>query len=615
MTFGSRAITIPAQAGGNGVTADHREIQMSDASQTAREPAFDSLMGQRNLGLDVEGERRLHELLHSLPAAVYTTDALGRITFYNEAAATLWGCRPVLGSDEWCGSWKLYWPDGTPLPHSECPMAMAIKERRPITGYEAIAERPDGTRVPFMPFPSPLFDSAGEFIGAVNMLVDITERKQQEEAARQSEQDLRDFLENAHMPIHWVGPDGIVLWANRAELQALGYTSDEYIGHHIAEFHADQPVIDDILKRLTNGQALTDYEARVRHKNGSIRDVQINSSVFSKGGKFIHTGCFTRDVTESKRGMEAAQRLASIVEGSDDAIVSTDLNGIIASWNKGAERVFGHLVHEAVGKYIGIIIPSDRAEEEPAILERVGRGERVDHYETVRQRKHGSRIDVSLTVSPVRDSKGKVVGASKIVRDITERKRNEAQITLLAREAEHRAKNILATVQATVNLSNADTPDELKEAISGRLRALANVHRLFVKTRWEGADLHGLIEDELAAYANDGEARTTIEGITRLLDPSAAQVVAVTVHELATNAAKYGSLSVPNGKVRVHCSQNREGVVLLRWTEQDGPHVEPPTRSGFGSRIMETMVRGQLKGEITFDWRADGLICEISLPV
>ena len=116
MTFGLRAITIEIQASGTVVTANHREIQMSDASERAREATFDSLMSQRNLGLDAESERRLHELLHALPAAVYTTDAFGRITFYNEAAATLWGCRPVLGSDEWCGSWKLYWPDGTPLP-------------------------------------------------------------------------------------------------------------------------------------------------------------------------------------------------------------------------------------------------------------------------------------------------------------------------------------------------------------------------------------------------------------------------------------------------------------------------------------------------------------------
>ena len=188
----------------------------------------------------------------------------------------------------------------------------------------------------------------------------------------------------------------------------------------------------------------------------------INSSVFCKDGKFVHTGCFTRDVTDSKRGTDAAQRLASIVEGSDDAIVSKDLNGIITSWNKGAERIFGYLAHEVIGKHVSIVIPPDRLDEEPAIIERVRRGERIEHYETVRQRKHGSRIDVSLTVSPVRDGNGKVVGASKIVRDITGRKRTEAQVTMLAREAEHRAKNVLATVQATVHLSKADTPDELK---------------------------------------------------------------------------------------------------------------------------------------------------------
>jgi two-component sensor histidine kinase len=170
-------------------------------------------------------------------------------------------------------------------------------------------------------------------------------------------------------------------------------------------------------------------------------------------------------------------------------------------------------------------------------------------------------------------------------------------------------------VQATVNLSNAETPDELKAAISGRIRALANVHRLFVATRWEGADLHNLIQDELAAYVDVGDSRATIEGPSLLLDPSAAQAIAVTVHELATNAAKYGSLSVPNGRVRVECSRPSKGQVMLRWTEHNGKPVERPTRSGFGSRIMETMVRGQLKGEINFDWQTDGLVCEITMPV
>jgi PAS domain S-box-containing protein len=587
---------------------------MSDAGERAPEATFDSLMSQRNLRLDAESERRLHELLHALPAAVYTTDALGRITFYNEAAAALWGCRPIVGSDEWCGSWRLFWPDGTPLPHSECPMAMAIRQRRPVTGYEAVAERPDGTRVPFMPFPSPLFDSSGEFVGAVNMLVDITERKRAEEAARHAEQDLRDFLENANVAIHWVDAEGTVLWANQAELAMLGYAREEYVGHHIADFHADRPVIDDILHRLANGETLTDYEARLRCKDGSIRHVQINSSVFSKDGSFVHTGCFTRDVTGSRRSVGALQHLAAIVEGSDDAIISKDLNGVITSWNKGAERLFGYLAEEAIGKSITMLIPPDRMDDEPRIIQRIRRGERIEHYETVRQRKHGSRIDISLTVSPIRDEKGKIIGASKIARDITERKRSETQISMLAREAEHRAKNVLATVQATVHLSKAETPDDLKRLIEGRIQALANVHRLFVETRWAGADLRSLIEEELAAYARDGESRATIEGDTLMLEPTAAQAIAVTVHELATNAAKYGSLSVPDGRVHVQCSRAANGHVMLRWTEKNGPAVGHPTRSGFGSRIMETMVRGQLRGKIDVDWRADGLVCEIVIP-
>jgi PAS domain S-box-containing protein len=128
-----------------------------------------------------ERERRFRTLLDALPAAVYTTDAAGRITYFNEAATTMWGHRPQLGTSEWCGSWKLYWPDGTPLAHDECPMAIALKENRSVRGMEAAAERPDGTRVPFIPYPTPIHDETGKLVGAVNMLVDISDRKRAEE--------------------------------------------------------------------------------------------------------------------------------------------------------------------------------------------------------------------------------------------------------------------------------------------------------------------------------------------------------------------------------------------------------------------------------------------------
>jgi PAS domain S-box-containing protein len=334
---------------------------------------------------------------------------------------------------------------------------------------------------------------------------------------------------------------------------------------------------------------------------------------------FLHpTGA---DITERKR-IEAELRasaqqlryLGAIVESSDDAIVSKNLDGIITSWNRGAERVFGYTAEEAIGRPITIVIPADRQSEEREILTRIGRGERIEHFETVRQRKHGGLIIVSLTVSPVKDADGKIVGASKIARDITEQKRAQDQIATLAREAEHRSMNLLANVQAAVNLSRSDTSEGLKQAIEGRLRALANVHSLFVETRWIGAELSTIATQELAPYSAKDDSRVRIDGPSVLLEPNAAQAIAVALHELATNAAKYGSLSGHKGQVDLKWLHQPGGQLLVRWTEIGGPPVQPPTRRGFGSRVIERMT-GQLNGKADFDWRPEGLVCEIILRV
>jgi two-component sensor histidine kinase len=162
--------------------------------------------------------------------------------------------------------------------------------------------------------------------------------------------------------------------------------------------------------------------------------------------------------------------------------------------------------------------------------------------------------------------------------------------------------------------SISGTPEGLKKAIQGRIQALANVHRLFVESRWSGADLRGLVTQELLPYCQDAEARARIAGPDLLLEPSTAQTIAVTLHELATNAAKYGALSVPDGHVHVEWSRVVDGRLVLRWTETGGPPVKPPTRRGFGTRVMESMIRVQLNGEARFDWHAEGLACEITLP-
>jgi PAS domain S-box-containing protein len=448
-------------------------------------------------------------ILQSLPVAVYTTDAAGRITFYNEAAAQLWGVRPELGKSEFCGSWKLYWPDGTPLPHHECPMALALKQKRPIRGMEAIAERPDGTRVPFIPYPIPLFDASGALTGAVNTLVDITERHEAERRLRES-------------------------------------------------------------------------EARYRG-------------------------------------------IAAIVESSEDAVVTKDLNGVITSWNHGATRLFGYAPEEVIGKPVTILIPTERHDEEPSILARIRSGERIDHYETVRQRKDGSRIDISLTVSPVKDPEGRIVGASKIARDISERRRAEQQQRLLLREMDHRVKNLFALAGGVVAISAraAATPEQLASAVRDRLTALARAHALTLPVTSEGGKrieqsttLHALIRTILSPYEGRTEtdrARVAITGPDVRLAGGLVTTFALLLHEFATNAAKYGALSTPAGHIDIACSE-AEGQFALTWRERGGPPIDNPADSeGFGTMLARATVKDQLRGEISREWEPDGLTIRLSV--
>jgi PAS domain S-box-containing protein len=262
---------------------------------------------------------------------------------------------------------------------------------------------------------------------------------------------LRDFIETSTIGLHWVEADGTILWANQAELDLLGYLREEYVGRNIAEFHADKPVINDMLARLSRGETLCDQPARMLHRDGSIRHVLVNSSVLFEDGKFVHTRCFTRDVTALRQEQEANLLLAAIVDSSDDAIISEDLTGRITSWNKGAERIFGYTAQEAIGQSVTMLIPEDRQEEEVQILARLQHGEPVDHFETLRRRKDGKLLNISLTISPVRDRQGRIIGGSKIARDITEAKRAEEAINSLNRQQ-------TADLAAMTRLQELSTP-------------------------------------------------------------------------------------------------------------------------------------------------------------
>jgi PAS domain S-box-containing protein len=435
--------------------------------------------------------------------------------------------------------------------------------------------------------------------------------------------DAETILANTPFLLTRCSSDLRYVFVSEAYAKMLGHRPEELVGKEIVKIMGEtgfQTILPHI-KAVLAGQRV-EYETDVHFHDVGVRLLQvIYTPDKDQFGNVLGWIASIIDITERKQVevalRESEQRLrwlASIVQSSDDAIVSKNLDGIITSWNKGAERVFGYSAEEAIGQPITIVIPKDRLKEEGEILNRVKRGEHIDHFETIRRRKQGSLIVISMTVSPIKDSEGRIVGASKIARDITEQKRNQEQITTLAREAEHRSKNLIANVQAAVNLSQADTPEALKRAIEGRIRALANVHSLFVETRWIGAELSTVATQELAPYSAKDKTRVRMDGPQVLLEPNEAQAIAVILHELATNAAKYGALSVANGEVNLKWWYEPTRQLHLRWTETGGPAVQEPTRKGYGGRIIEQMI-DQLKGKTQSDWRAEGLVCEITLRV
>jgi PAS domain S-box-containing protein len=483
-------------------------------------------------------------------------------------------------------------------------------------------------------------------------------------------------------------------------------------------------------------------------------------------------------------GQSHAQRLAAIVENSDDAILSVDLEGTIATWNRGAEQLYGYEAEEIIGRPVNLLIPADRQAEEPDLLKRVGRGEYVHHYETVRVHKDGRAVPVSLSISPILDSAGEVIGASKIARDITTRKRAEQALSqraeeqaalyeftdrlfragsaenvyeaaldaivralgcerasillfddtgvmkfvawralsdgyrsaveghspwtrevrnpdpitiddidaaaledslkatvkaegiaalafipltgrgelvgkfmtyygaphafatreielavtiarqlgfslerlradderrkaeeakeLLVAESRHRIKNTLATVQAIASQTMRDGRADGLDAFLSRLRALGEAHELLTTENWHQASLREVVGRAIKPFQGDRQERFVIEGPAVWLPAQTSLMLTMCLHELATNAAKYGALSNGSGQVHVawdHASDSRKA--LLTWQESDGPTVFPPKHKGFGSRLIESSG----DGESRLDYRPDGLSCALSLPL
>jgi PAS domain S-box-containing protein len=310
-------------------------------------------------------------------------------------------------------------------------------------------------------------------------------------------------------------------------------------------------------------------------------------------------------------------RLAAIVASSDDAIISKTLDGRITSWNAGASRIFGYEASEMIGEPITRIIPPELHEEETQILARLRRGEYIDHYETIRVAKDGRRVNISLTVSPLRDSSGKIIGASKIARDITERKQAEKLQRLLMEELKHRVKNTLAMVQSIAgqSLRHAKSPTDLVSSFSGRVQALARAHDLLTKAKLEGAEVIDIVREQIL-LGGGGDTRISYSGPALLLDAQTAVHLALVLHELATNARKYGALSVPSGRLSVTWEMRTNGGrnFVLQWKESGGPKVNAPKERGFGSTLIQKTLQSH-GGAVAMCYAADGVSCQITVPL
>jgi len=396
--------------------------------------------------------------LDAIPGAVYLCDHEGWLIRYNSEAAALWGRTPSpIAKERFCGSHRLFLPDGKPLRHEDCPMADAVRSGTATRNAEIVIERPDGSRFTALVNIRALKDHRGRVQGAINCFQDISAQKVMEEDVRRKNSDLEDFFENSAIGLHIVSGEGIILRANQAELDLLGYGVQEYVGRHIAEFHADASVIGEILQKLASGEKLDRYPARLRAKDGSIKHVLITSNSRFEDGKFVNTRCFTMDVTDLREAERARrdseERLAATYEAATIGIAEVDETGRMLRVNDAICKMLGRPRDELLEMtFLDYTHEDDRAEDGTLYAKQV-RGELTNYSVRKRARKaDGTIVYFDVHASAVRDCGGRFVYGVRVVQDVTEAKLMEDRI----RESEQHMRDLLEALPAAVYTTDAN---------------------------------------------------------------------------------------------------------------------------------------------------------------
>jgi PAS domain S-box-containing protein len=620
-------------------------------------------------------EERYRTLFDLGPVAVYSCDASGVIQEFNRRAAELWGCQPVPGGTEkrFCGSFKLFHPDGSFMPHEQCPMAEVVAGILPeAVDTDVLIERPDGSRITVVVNIRPLKNDRGDVIGAINCFYDITSRKETEEALRSKEAELELVLSQTPFMLTRCSRDLRYQFVSQTYAEMFGRQPADIAGKAIVEiigqeaFEIIRPYVDTVLQGTR-----VEFESDIPYRGAGTRSVRVvyTPDTDERGRVQGWVGSIL-DISERKQIEEARALLASIVDSSDDAIISKNLNGIVTSWNAGAERVFGYTAAEAIGQSITIIIPAERRNEETEILRRLSQGQTIDHFETQRLTKDGRYVPISLTVSPVRNRHGVVIGASKIARDITERVRaDEERARLLASERDARAQaeeanrgkdQFLATVSHELRtplnaiLGWAAMLEQTAPADARTLKGVQSIHRntrtlaqlvddlLDVSRMISGKmrldvipmDLGSVIDAAVEAVLPAASAKDT--GIHVVVDPAARTMVGdptrlqQAVWNLLSNAVKFTpaggrvdvSARVDNGEIELAVTDSGIGIdatflpyVFDRFRQADASSTRAHSGLGLGLAIVRHLVElhgGNVRAES--DGRDAGTRFVIRLP-
>jgi two-component system, chemotaxis family, CheB/CheR fusion protein len=416
-------------------------------------------------------------------------------------------------------------------------------------------------------------------------------------------------------------PQPYIEYVNPAFTHLTGYRPEEVLGRTPRMLQGpltDRSVLDRMRAELGSHGSFKGEVVNYR-KDGTPYIIEWQITPLRDGeGQVMHWIAVQRDVTAARRAEEANAYLAAIVSSTGDAVLSFALDGTIRSWNCGAEQIFGFTAAEVIGQSADLLVPDDHRRERQIYFERVQAGETVQ-FDTIRRCKGGSLVHVALTLAPMQKD-GQVIGLSAIAHDIGERKRAEEHQRLLINELNHRVKNTLATVQSITSqtLRTASDPQQARVAIESRLIALSRAHDVLTRQNWEGAEFHEIVLVALEPFSSRMENRLHWTGPRIRLPPRMALAIAMALHELATNAVKYGALSNITGEVHVNWqvgTGNGSRTLQLRWKETGGPPVEVPLQRGFGSRLLERSLADDLCGAVKIEFMPSGIICEVDAPL